>query len=718
MTNAPGAPEAAPDFPRAAAIIGLVAVLLVCVGAIVSNLIVGDRTRAIVDTQYAVFEAAERVARTGQASDAALELAVESGEAADASAYERSVSAAADARSGLERAIQLPQNRIAFAELNGTARLLDSENRRILDDVAAGDRVAADLRLRAPERRALKEDAARLQNEIYMRSRAYTAKMRDEVGTYLDINLYGSFAAVLLLVAAWLLVVRPARDWARELKRMEREAARLAEAKGQFVAVMSHEIRTPLNGVIGFADLLLTDDTLSEQQRHRVEVIHSAGGMLLSIVNDVLDYSKLEAGQMRLVEEDFALESLIDNCVSVMRPAADVKALALDVEIGPDVPTFVHGDRGRLSQILMNLIGNAVKFTARGHVAIRVRCEGEGRLAFAIEDSGPGMSGETMARLFTPFTQADASVARDYGGTGLGLSISRHLAHAMGGDISVASVEGEGATFTLVLPLAAVDGGMGAAATGSVAPASGAHILLAEDVPMNQELATAMLTSMGHEVTVVNDGIAAVSAVRGTRFDLVLMDIQMPHMDGLSAARAIRAMGPDCGSVPIVALTANGLPEQIIGYRKAGMDGHVAKPIHRPALEAALAKHLGTRSAGVGQQADVPRQTGGAAPFDATTFDKVRDLLGEERVAAHLKGLADALDALGDVVAEARGPAAHKLASQAATLGLARVAEAARLLETAPGSEEAFAELTRSSADVRLADAHLAAGRQKLAATG
>ncbi|WP_343346599.1 ATP-binding protein [Sphingomicrobium sp. XHP0239] len=701
MTVSTAADRVPPEFPRAAAITGIIAILVMTLGALASNLFVSDRTRAIVDVQYEVFEAAEELARAQLANDAALALAVASANPDDTARYDERVRELRDARRRLEEAIRLPENRIAFAEMDAVSRHLEAENRHVLDLVRSGDRGAAEARMRSTEIRSLRAETARVQEEIYARSRRHTSSLRDAVGNTLDLNLYAALAAMLLLVACGFLVARPARDWARELKRMEREAASLAEARSQFVAVMSHEIRTPLNGVIGFADMLLTDKTLNEEQRHRVEIIHSAGGMLLGIVNDVLDFSKLEAGQMLVAVEDFPLESLIDNCVSVVRPSSDAKNLAIETRIDANLPVFLRGDRGRLAQILMNLLGNAVKFTARGGVRIEV-VQGAGtEVLFHVIDTGPGIAAETLERLFAPFTQADATVARDYGGTGLGLSISRQLARAMGGDIEVSSIEGTGTTFTLRLPLTP---GTNPNAAGVVDHASaGARILLAEDVAMNQELAMAMLSSMGHCVEVVEDGAAALAAIRARDFDLVLMDIQMPHMDGLAAARAIRSMPGPRGKVPIIALTANGLPEQVIAYRKAGMDGHVAKPIHRPSLEAALSEHLGSV---VSERPSAAHPQDAPLSFEETSFDGVRNLLGDERVAGHLETVANSLRDIDAASPSDQRAIAHKLASQAATLGLHRLARAAAAVEQDPNGRN-LAELAAVSADVVVAQSRL-----------
>ncbi|MEN3972063.1 ATP-binding protein [Sphingomicrobium sp. XHP0235] len=696
MTPAPSEADR-PVFPKAALVVGLVALILVALGSIGINYFIGERIRTIGQAQDRVQVASERVGVAYTEMDRRLGRAIGTGTPSDRLAYERSASALRPALGELEAAIQLDSNRAAFANLVDTLGVIRAADAAILDLAAAGRTAEAADRLAATDQYALREGFAQNLSDIRARSRAHVASQREQIDTILDANLVGSIVAVLLLVLAWFLIGKPARLWAKQLARMEREASALAAAKADFLAVMSHEIRTPLNGVIGFADLLLLDEELNEEQRHRVEIISSAGAMLLSIVNEVLDQSKMEAGMMELAEADFALETLVDNCVSVVRPAAAAQGLSLPAIVDPACADFYRGDEGRIRQILLNLLNNAVKFTASGSVTIRAAPHG-GQLRFTVSDTGKGIAQGDLERLFAPYTQADASIARDYGGTGLGLSISRRLADLMGGSIHVASTLGKGSTFTLDLPLA--EGAapeQAALANTDMRPAS---ILLVEDVPMNQEMAATLLRAMGHKVTIADDGLAALDAARAHRFDCILMDIQMPGMDGVTAARAIRSLPAPHGDVPIVALTANSLPEQLATYRRAGMGAHVAKPIKRDALTAALAAILGNEDCAPNPTPD-PQTT----PFDREAFDRVVDLLGRDKVDAYLADLATLARRTLEAAPDERASLAHNLASQAGMLGLYRLSDTARALENGtPGDEGLYRSFLEATADLERAE--------------
>ncbi len=387
----------------------------------------------------------------------------------------------------------------------------------------------------------------------------------------------------------------------RELRRAKLAAEAANEAKTRFLAAMSHEIRTPLNGVLGMNSLLSMTPLSSEQQRF-VRTIESSGRTLLALINDILDVSRIEAGRMELELLDFDPVALIGEVTDSLRPKAAEKGLALVIRLPDDGLPALRGDPNRLRQVLFNLLGNALKFTPAGRVELEARAQAaeDGRVALqlSIHDTGIGIPPEVMPRLFERFAQADGSTARCYGGSGLGLAICREIVALMGGRIGVDSVPGRGSTFHVSVPLARAQAPLQVhqARPLSTGP-SGLRVLVAEDNEVNQMVVVAMLAQMRHESHVVVDGAAAVSAARDGDWDCVLMDIQMPGMDGETAARRIRELPGARGRVPIIALTANALLEEQRAYLAAGMDDHVAKPIDMDTLRDTLRRVVASRAA-------------------------------------------------------------------------------------------------------------------------
>jgi len=378
----------------------------------------------------------------------------------------------------------------------------------------------------------------------------------------------------------------------------QNRALAASQAKSDFLATISHEIRTPLNSILGFAALVADDPNLSPENRRRLDLVSRAGRSLAEIVGDLLDFAKVEAGRLDLALTPTSPAALLRDAVAILAPEAAAKGLYLRTvcaaEGEGDVDRTLALDETRLRQVLMNLLANALKFTAQGGVTVKLTAGPEpGALRFEVSDTGIGIAAEVQARLFQRFSQADSSISRSYGGTGLGLAISKALVTRMGGAIGVESQLGEGARFWIALTAEPA-----AVPPPAVAPAPettterAARVLLVDDHPMNRELGKALLTLAGCETITADDGAQALRAVQAGDFDLVLMDVHMPGMDGLAAARAIRALTGPVAAIPIVALSADVLPEQIARCRAAGMDDHVAKPIRREELIAAVARAL------------------------------------------------------------------------------------------------------------------------------
>jgi signal transduction histidine kinase/ActR/RegA family two-component response regulator len=421
------------------------------------------------------------------------------------------------------------------------------------------------------------------------------------------------WAAALSTLAAGLgLSVLARQRWLaqhqRELEFERVKALAANQAKSDFLANVSHEIRTPMNALLGVAELLGETSLTAEQSRH-VQVFREAGQNLQTLINDLLDLSKIEAGRFEVDCEPFSLADLLQRLSALMRPLAEQKGLRFAFELASDVPEVVRGDPKRLQQALANLLNNAIKFTSHGSVGIQVSRDGEApaeHLVFKVSDTGIGIAAPKIKKVFEAFTQADGSVTRQYGGTGLGLSITRELVQLMGGTVDAESAAGSGSAFSVRLPLLRVQAEAADAFTAqpAVAPAAalpaldevrapphlGQSVLLAEDNEVNVYLFKAMLEGQGLQIDVASNGLTALDLAQSRRYAMIFMDVQMPGMDGLSVTRELRRFEAESGRarMPIIALTANAYDADIEESRAAGCDLHIAKPFTKPQLVEAL----------------------------------------------------------------------------------------------------------------------------------
>lgn len=405
--------------------------------------------------------------------------------------------------------------------------------------------------------------------------------------------------ALVFMISATMMTFQQNQRWAEQqtaqaitLLQQEVQERRIAEekaleanrAKSLFLAMMSHELRTPMNGVLGMAQLLLLEEQ-SPEHREYTETIQESGTILMELLDGLLDFAKIESGRLVLENRPFELHQAMQSPINLMRGRAVQKGLSLSLELDSKLPTFILGDEIRLRQMVLNLLSNAIKFTRQGEVLLRVTQTPAGLLSISVKDTGIGISSDALDHIFEPFHQADSTITRQFGGTGLGLSIVASLAEMMGGTITADSIEDSGSTFTIVIPLQEEQSQPPQKAA-ALPSRSHLHVLLVEDNTINQLVASRLLDSLGCKTTVAGNGLEALEKLKTTPFDLVLMDIQMPVMDGLEATKRIRAQ--QHLSLPVVGLTASAMHADRQACLHVGMQDVLLKPLQRTALSTIL----------------------------------------------------------------------------------------------------------------------------------
>ncbi len=487
-----------------------------------------------------------------------------------------------------------------------------------------------------------------------------------------------------------------------ELSIARDEANAANRAKSQFLATMSHEIRTPMNGVLGLLGVL-SETELTDPQHKYTKLAQDSAQSLLSIIDDILDYSKLEEGRIDLEEVDFSPAQVIDGVVSLMSSKAKDVGLSLSTEGTDDLPTWLRGDPTRLRQILFNLVGNAVKFTEQGGVRVIAshRLLEDLRIEFRIDvkDTGVGIPAEAQSKLFRRFSQADSSTTRRFGGSGLGLVICRQLAQLMGGGVGLQSEVGKGSTFWFTIRCdmgeAPVEHPHNALGKSNGKNLMKLRILVAEDNAVNQLVAQTMLTKAGHDVVVVENGREAVEAVQESKFDVVLMDVQMPEMDGPTATIKIRQLPKPVSEICIIALTANAMAGHREEYLSVGMDDYVTKPIDPRQLFAAMARVTKNRladdsAAEASESGDVEQDAVLGLPlFDSEKFNDLRDALGDDGLQEALgyvpaeatKSIVQIRESISTGDLETAQRAAHSIKGMASNFGALRLQDIARQIE-------------------------------------
>jgi hypothetical protein len=522
-------------------------------------------------------------------------------------------------------------------------------------------------------------------------------------------ELLGAMSLVSTIVV--LIAVFVIARWWKKQEQLTQAAEAANAAKSAFLAMMSHEIRTPMNAVLGLTTTLL-ETNLDADQRGSVLAIHDAGDNLLGILNDILDFSKLEAGRLSLEHIAFSPEALVQNTLSIIGPRASAKGLLIRSVNDSVLPLALKGDAGRIRQVLLNLISNAVKFTAAGEVVVSARCLAQdpnfATIEWAVSDTGIGIAPEQVGNLFANFVQADNSISRRFGGSGLGLAICKRLVEQMGGEIKVISTPGQGSTFrfSLTIPVAEHmalpehddQTVFAELKTRIVALGRPLRVLIVDDDATNRLVAAKMLKEFEVKNNMACDGVEAITAASSFSYDVILMDVRMPEMDGLQATRVIRARGGQLQTVPIIAFTANAFAEDVEACRQAGMNDLVVKPVRKKVMVEAILRVLSSHTTAADTDpavvapplvpAEIP-STDASSPFDRKAFDNLVLEIGKETaletLSLFVQETEDRLKLLrklsGDADQSKIEREAHSLKSAAGTFGLRAVAQLARALE-------------------------------------